>query len=88
MDYSPDPATTETTETIEMTEMIEMTPVFFTFGDLCYAIEKGRVSTERHGGDYELRLHDVRKWQRQEESLRLLLAPLADCLALDLGGLS
>lgn len=79
MDYSPDPATTETTG---------MTPEFVTFGDLCYAIERGRVSTERHGGDYELRLYDVRKWQRQEESLRLLLAPLANCLALDLGGLA
>lgn len=82
MDYSPDPATTK------MTEMNEMTSEFVTFGDLCFAIEKGRVSTERHGGDYELRLYDVRKWQRQEESLRLLLAPLADSLALDLGGLS
>lgn len=79
MDYSPDPATTERTE---------MTPEFVTFGDLCFAIEKGRVSTERHGGDYELRLYDVRKWQRREESLRLLLAPLADSLALDLGGLA
>ena len=58
-----------------------------TFGDLCYAIERGRVSTERSGANYEVRLYDVRKWQRQEESLRIMLAPLADSLALDLGGL-
>ena len=82
MDYSPDPATTE------MTKMTEIAPESVTFGDLCYAIEKGRVSTERHGGDYELRLYDVRNWQRQEESLRILLAPLADSLALDLGGIA
>lgn len=85
MDFSPDPATTEMTE---MTEMTDIASEFVTFGDLCYAIEKGRVSTERHGGDYEIRLYDVRKWQRQEESLRILLAPLADSLALDLGGLA
>jgi len=78
MDYSPDPATTD---------MAEMTPESVTFGDLCFAIEKGRVSTERHGSSYELRISDVRKWQRQEESLRIMLAPLADSLALDLGGL-
>jgi hypothetical protein len=59
-----------------------------TFGDLCYAIEMGRVSIERRGASYELRLYDVRKWQRQEESLRIMLAPLADSLALDLGGLT
>lgn len=75
MDYSPDPATTQSATD----------PV--TFGDLCYAIEKGRVSTERHGDSYALRLCDVRRWRRQEESLRVMLAPLADSLALDLGGL-
>ena len=75
MDYSPDPA---------MNGMVA-DPV--TFGDLCYAIEMGRVSTERRGASYELRLYDVRRWQRQEESLRIMLAPLADSLALDLGGL-
>ncbi len=78
MDYSPDPATTD---------MAEVTTEAVTFGDLCYAIEKGRVSTERRGSSYELRISDVRKWQRQEESLRIMLAPLADSLALDLGGL-
>ncbi len=76
MDYSPDSATTEM--------VVEMV----TFGDLCYAIEMGRVSTERHGASYALRLYDVRKWRRQEESLRLMLAPLAESLAFDLGGLS
>ena len=75
MDYSLDPATHDTTADE------------VTFGDLCYAIEKGRVSTERRGSSYELRLYDVRKWRRQEESLRIMLAPLADSLALDLGGL-
>ena len=74
MEYSPDPATTE------------MTSELVTLGDLCYAIEKGRVSTERRGASYEMRLYDVRKWQRQEESLRIMLAPLADSLSLDLGG--
>jgi hypothetical protein len=76
MEYSPDPATTDATS-----EQV-------TFGDLCYAIEKGRVSTERRGSDYALRLYAVRRWRRQEESLRIMLAPLADSLALDLGGLS
>ncbi|HET9109790.1 MAG TPA: hypothetical protein VFN78_03085 [Ktedonobacterales bacterium] len=75
MDYSLDPATSDTAVDS------------VTFGDLCYAIEKGRVSTERRGASYELRLHDVRRWRRQEESLRIMLAPLADSLALDLGGL-
>ncbi len=75
MDYSPDPETGD------------MAVDAVTFGDLGYAIERGRVSTERRGASYELRIHDVRKWQRQEESLRIMLAPLADCLALDLGGL-
>ncbi|HZC07964.1 MAG TPA: hypothetical protein VE338_20170 [Ktedonobacterales bacterium] len=79
MDYSPDPATTD---------MTDVAAELVTFGDLCYAIEKGRVSTERRGSSYELRLQDVRKWRRQEESLRVMLAPLADSLALDLGGLS
>ncbi len=78
MDYSPDPATSD---------MAEAASEAVTFGDLCYAIEKGRVSTERCGSSYELRISDVRKWQRQEESLRIMLAPLADSLALDLGGL-
>lgn len=80
MDYSPDPATTDGAD------MADVTPDAVTIGDLCYAIEKGRVSTERYGSTYELRLYDVRKWRRQEESLRFMLAPLADCLALDLGG--
>lgn len=76
MDYSPDPATTDER------------PDPVTFGDLCFAIEKGRVSTERRGSDYAMRLYDVRRWRRQEESLRIMLAPLADSLALDLGGLA
>ncbi len=80
MEYSPDPATTDM-------ELVPP-PDGVTFGDLCYAIEMGRVSTERCGASYELRLQDVRRWRRQEESLRVMLAPLADSLALDLGGLS
>lgn len=75
MDYSPDPAAND----------VVVDAV--TFGDLCFAIEKGRVSTDRQGAHYEMRIHDVRKWLRQEESLRIMLAPLADSLALDLGGL-
>lgn len=75
MDYSPDP-------TID-----GAAPETVTFGDLCFAIEKGRVSTDRRNTHYEMRLHDVRRWLRQEESLRIMLAPLADALALDLGGL-
>lgn len=74
MEHSCDPATTDTT------------PEKVTLGDLCYAIAKGRVSTERRGTDYALRLYDVRRWQRKEESLRFMLAPLADSLSLDLGG--
>ncbi|MGH2501031.1 MAG: hypothetical protein ACRDID_00800 [Ktedonobacterales bacterium] len=75
MDYSLDPATTEVVADA------------LTLGDLCFAIEKGRVSTDRQGAHYEMRLYDVRRWLRQEESLRIMLAPLADALALDLGGL-
>ncbi|HEX8732860.1 MAG TPA: hypothetical protein VF725_12465 [Ktedonobacterales bacterium] len=75
MDYSPDPATTQDT------------PDAVTFGDLCFAIEKGRVSVGRRNAHYEMRVHDVRRWLRQEESLRIMLAPLTDALALDLGGL-
>ncbi|MDE3229854.1 MAG: hypothetical protein KGO05_08215 [Chloroflexota bacterium] len=75
MDYSPDPATTQDA------------PDAVTFGDLCFAIEKGRVSVDRHNAHYKMRVHDVRRWLRQEESLRIMLAPLTDALALDLGGL-
>lgn len=76
MTFSPDPAT----------DPVIVDPV--TLGDLCYAIEKGRVESERYGGMYELNVGSVRRWQRQEEALRVLLAPLADSLSLDLGGLA
>ncbi len=75
MDYSPDPATNNAA------------PDAVTLGDLCFAIEKGRVSTDRRGAHYEMRLFEVRRWLRQEESLRIMLAPLASALSLDLGGL-
>ena len=71
MDTSPDPA-------IEM-----QTPDPLTFGDLCYAIEKGRVCYERCGSSFELRVHDVRRWGRSEVAFRALLAPLADCLSFE-----
>lgn len=74
MDYSPDPAKNETA------------PDAVTFGDLCFAIAKGRVSVGRRNMHYEMRAYDLRRWLRQEESLRIMLAPLADALALDLGG--
>lgn len=74
MDTSPDPAME--TQTLDP----------LTFGDLCYAIEKGRLDYERHGSDFELRLHEIRRWGRREVAFRALLAPLADCLSLDLGG--
>ena len=59
-----------------------------TFGDLCYAIEKGRVGgVERHGSILELPLHEIRRWGRREIAFRALLAPLSDCLRFDVGGL-
>lgn len=71
MDTSPDPA-------IEM-----QTPDPLTFGDLCYAIEKGRIYYERSASSFELRVHDVRRWGRSEVAFRALLAPLADCLSFE-----
>ncbi len=74
MDTSPNPA------------METRTPDPLTFGDLCYAIEKGRVSYERRGSSFELRLQEIRRWGRREVAFRALLAPLSECLSLDLGG--
>lgn len=74
MDTSPDPA-------YEM-----QIPDPLTFGDLCYAIEKGRVCAERCGSSFELRVHDIRRWGRREVAFRALLAPLSASLSLDLGG--
>lgn len=74
MDTSPNPAME--TQTLDP----------LTFGDLCYAIEKGRISSERHGSSFELRLQEIRRWGRREVAFRALLAPLSDCLSLDLGG--
>jgi hypothetical protein len=55
-----------------------------TFGDLCYAIEQGRVGAERRGASFELRQRDALLWARREIAFRTLLAPLADRLTLDL----
>ncbi|HEX9037122.1 MAG TPA: hypothetical protein VF808_09060 [Ktedonobacterales bacterium] len=57
-----------------------------TFGDLCYAIEKGRLDVERRGSSFEVRIHEVRRWGRQEIAFRAMLEPLSGCLSLDLGG--
>lgn len=74
MDTSPDPAI----------EMQTLDPL--TFGDLCYAIERGRICYERSGSSFELRVHDVRRWGRSEVAFRAMMAPLASSLSLDLGG--
>ncbi len=74
MDTSPDPA------------MDTQTPDMLTFGDLCYAIEKGRLDVERRGSSFELRLQEVRRWGRREVAFRALLEPLSDCLSFDIGG--
>ncbi len=74
METSPDPAME--TSTLDS----------LTFGDLCFAIEKGRVEVERSGVCFELRLQEIRRWGRQEVAFRTLLAPLSDCLSIDLGG--
>lgn len=74
MDTSPDPA------------MTTQTPDPITFGDLCYAIEKGRIGAERHGSSFELCLYDIRRWGRREIAFRSLLAPLSACLSFDIGG--
>lgn len=57
-----------------------------TVGDLCYAIEKGRIDVERHGASFELRVHDLRRWGRREAAFRTLLWPLTTYLSFDLGG--
>jgi hypothetical protein len=61
-------------------------PDTLTFGDLCYAIEKGRLDVERHGSSFEVSVYEARRWGRQEVAFRALLAPLSGCLSFDLGG--
>lgn len=55
-----------------------------TFGDLCYAIETGRVDAERRGASFELRHREALIWSRRERALRRIFAPLAVNLRLDL----
>jgi hypothetical protein len=74
MDTSPDPAM----------EMQALDPL--TFGDLCYAIEKGRISYDHCGSCFELRMHEIRRWGRRELAFRAMLAPLSASLSIDLGG--
>lgn len=74
MDLSPDPA------------VDTQSPDPLTFGDLCYAIEKGRLGVERRGSSYEVSVYKARRWGRREIAFRHLLAPLSACLSLDLGG--
>jgi hypothetical protein len=74
MDLSPDPA-------VEMQQ-----PDPLTFGDLCYAIEKGRLEVERHGSSFEVSVYEARRWGRREIAFRALLAPLSACLSGDLYG--
>ena len=74
METSPDPA-------IDM-----RAPDSLTFGDLCYAIEKGRICYERCGSSLALRVHDIRRWGRREMAFRTLVAPLLTCPGLDMGG--
>lgn len=57
-----------------------------TVGDLCYAIERGRVDVKRHGSSFELRVHDLRRWGRREVAFRTLLWPLTTTMSFDLGG--
>ena len=74
MDLSPDPAV----------DVQQLDPL--TFGDLCYAIEKGRLEVERRGRSFEVSVYEARRWGRREIAFRALLTPLSDCLSLDLGG--
>lgn len=74
MNLSPDPAT-------QAQEQDSLT-----FGDLCYAIEKGRLEVERHGSSYEVSVYEARRWSRRETAFRALLAPLSACLSGDLYG--
>jgi hypothetical protein len=76
MDLSPDPAVEA-----EATDPL-------TFGDLCYAIEKGRLDVERRGSSFEVSVYEARRWGRREIAFRHLLAPLSSCLSFDLGGLA
>lgn len=74
MDLSPDPA------------VENQSPDPLTFGDLCYAIEKGRLDVERRGPSYEVSVYEARRWGRREVAFRHLLAPLSACLNFELGG--
>lgn len=74
MKWSPDPA--------RQPEALDP----LTFGDLCYAIEKRRVPAEQRGASFELRVREIHRWGRRETAFRALLAPLTDCLSMDLGG--
>ena len=47
-----------------------------TFGDLCRALASGRLSSGRQEAFYELRMADLRRWRRQEEAARRLIASL------------
>ena len=74
MDTSPDPA-------VDMPALDRVT-----FGDLCYAIEKGRLEVARRGPSFVVSVYEARRWGRREIAFRALLAPLSACLSLDLGG--
>jgi hypothetical protein len=55
-----------------------------TFGDLCYAIETGRIDAKRRGATFEFRHREALLWSRRERALRRIFAPLAANLKLDL----
>jgi hypothetical protein len=55
-----------------------------TFGDLCHAIETGRIDAKRRGAAFEFRHREALLWSRRERALRRIFAPLAVKLSLDL----
>ena len=50
----------------------------FTLGQLCSALASGRVAAEERDGAYEIRQLEVRRWQREESSVRTLLSSVGD----------
>ena len=52
----------------------------FTMGQLCAALEAGRMFAAVQDGAYEISHAQVRRWQREETSVRALLDSMEDDL--------
>jgi len=50
----------------------------FTLGQLCAALEAGRMFAALHDGAYEVSHAQLRRWQREESQVRALLDSVDD----------